>query len=175
VAVTSTWKPVVGVFAVLAISVLVWSVRVPSLPVVFFSPILLGVGVGVVSRYSTVRPGALVVTAVVTAATRFGLGVVQKSSYGLARTGLHAALVVALLVVLEVLLATVVGARVGVSRRARDQLGSDRGTLMHAGVSWSGSPGNGDLSPRGRVAGAPERGAVRGASKERSRFRASPR
>ena len=91
-----------GAAIVAAISVGVWWVRVPGLAsFVFFPPLLLGVGVGVVARYSVARPRVLVVTVMATTAILFGFGAARWSSYGVHGEALGNVVVLAACVVAE--------------------------------------------------------------------------
>ena len=108
-----------GAAVVVAIAIGVWWVRVPGLSsFIFFPPLLLGVGVGVVARYSTARPAVLVVAAVTTTAIQFGFAAARWSAYGVHGRAMSIVMAFAACVVAETALAAGVGALVGRRRRA---------------------------------------------------------
>jgi hypothetical protein len=86
---------------------------------VLLPPLLLGVGVGIVARYSGARPLVLVVTAAATTAILFSTVVVRYSSYGVHGDAMRTVVAVGSLVVVEAALAAAAGATFG--RRQRDR------------------------------------------------------
>ena len=118
----SSPRSVIGPAAIVAaISIGVWWVRAPGLTsIILVPPLFLGVGVGVVARYSTARPAALVVTAAVTTSVLFGVGVASWSADGIHGEALGGFIVIAACIVAEATLAAAVGARVGRTRRDRE-------------------------------------------------------
>ena len=113
-------KSATGVLLVAAISVGVWWLRIPGLTsFVMIPPLLLGIGVGVVTRCSAAPPIALVVTALVTTAILFGIVVARWSAYGVHGEALGNVIGMGALVVVEAAFAAGAGAFVG--RRGRDR------------------------------------------------------
>jgi hypothetical protein len=112
--VSNAWKSVVGVLCVAAIAIGVWWVHVPGLTsFVLVPPLMLGVGVGVVARFSAARPGLLMLTAVVTTAILFGIVVARWSSYGVHGEALGNVITLGACVVVEAALASGAGALLG--------------------------------------------------------------
>jgi hypothetical protein len=103
-----------GAVIVVAIAIGVWWVRVPGLTsFVFIPPLVLGIGVGLVARYSTARTGVLVATAAATTAMLFGFVVARWSSYGVHGDALGNTIAVGAFVVAEAALAAGAGPLIG--------------------------------------------------------------
>lgn len=123
----STSRSVVGVAIVSAIGIGVWWVPgfASFLP---FPPLILGVGVGVVARYSVARPSVLVVTATATTAIIFAFFVARTSSYGVHGDALGNVIALGALIVAEAALAAGAGATLGRLGRRDREAGAVRST-----------------------------------------------
>ena len=108
-------RMVVGPLIVAALGIVVW--WIPDLAAfIFFPPLVLGVGVGFVARYTDAPPSVLVMTAAASTAIIFGVYVARASSFGLQEP----VLVFSLLIVVEAAFAAGAGAAVGRRRRDRN-------------------------------------------------------
>jgi hypothetical protein len=105
-----------GVVIVAALGVGVW--WIPNFSsFLLFPPLLLGVGVGIVARYSGSQPGVLVTTAAVTTAVLFSVLVLRYSSFGVHGDAMGVVIAAGVLVVVEATLAAGAGAVLGRMRR----------------------------------------------------------
>lgn len=120
----SARKSPTGVVIVAAIGIGVWWVpRFASF--LLLPPLLLGLGVGLVARYSNARPSALVTTAIATTAVVFGFFVVRLSSYGV-HNALGNVMAFGALIVAEGALAAGAGASLGGRKRRNLEAGEAR-------------------------------------------------
>jgi hypothetical protein len=111
-------KVVVGPLIVAALGIAVW--RVPDFAAfIFFPPLVLGVGVGLVARYTDAPPSVLVITAAASTAIIFGVYAARASSFGL-HDGLGRVLAFSALIVAEAATAAGAGAAFGRRRRNRN-------------------------------------------------------
>lgn len=108
----------VGTLTVAALGIAVW--WVPDFAsFIFFPPLVLGVGVGVVARYTDAPRSVLVITAAASTAIIFGVYVTRASSFGVHGDALAIVLGFSALIVAEAALASAAGAALG--RRRRNQ------------------------------------------------------
>ena len=111
-------KVVVGPLIVVALGVAVW--WVPDFAsFIFFPPLVLGVGVGLVARYTDAPPSVLVFTAAASTAIIFGVYVTRASSLGVHGDAFEIVLGFSALIVAEAALVSAAGAALG--RRRRNQ------------------------------------------------------
>ena len=110
-------KMLVGPLIVAALGIIVWWLPKFS-TFIFFPPLVLGFGVGLVARYTDAPPSVLVLTAAASTAIIFGVYAARVSSLG-PQDGLGPVLFVSALIVAEAALAATAGAAVGRTRRNR--------------------------------------------------------
>jgi hypothetical protein len=111
-------KVVVGPLIVAVLGIAVW--WVPDFATfIFFPPLVLGLGVGFVARYTDAPSSVLVITATASTAIIFGVYAARVSSFGVHGDALEVVLVFSALVVAEAALASAAGAALGRTRRNR--------------------------------------------------------
>jgi hypothetical protein len=118
-------KVAVGPLIVAALGIVVW--WLPDFAAfIFFPPLVLGVGVGLVARYTDAPRSVLVITAAASTAIVFGVYVARVSSFGLHGDALETVLLFSALVVAEAALAAGAGAALGRKRRHRNTASAPR-------------------------------------------------
>ncbi|HEY3673104.1 MAG TPA: hypothetical protein VGN51_19365 [Acidimicrobiia bacterium] len=110
---------VVGALIVAALGIAVW--WIPDFTAfIFFPPLILGVGVGFVARFTDAPRSVLVITATASTAIIFGVYVTRVTSFGAHGDALGMVVVFSALIVAEAALAAGAGAALGRKRRSRN-------------------------------------------------------